>query len=30
MALKNFQVFKALVVPAEKIPLKVPKHRFET
>ena len=29
-ALKNFQVFKALVVAAEKIPLNVPIHRFET
>ena len=29
-ALKNFQVSKALVVAAEKIPLNVPNHRFET
>ena len=29
-ALKNFQVSKALVVAAEKIPLNVPSHRFET
>ena len=29
-ALKNFQVSKALVVVAEKIPLNVPNHRFET
>ena len=29
-ALKNFQVAKALVVAAEKIPSNVPNHRFET
>ena len=29
-ALKNFQGSKALVVAAEKIPLNVPNHRFET
>ena len=29
-ALKNFQVSKALVVAAEKIPLNVPKNRSET
>ena len=29
-ALKNFQVSKTLVVVAEKIPLNVPNHRFET
>ena len=29
-ALKNFQVSKALVVVAEKIPLNVPNHRFES
>ena len=29
-ALKNFQVSKALVVAAEKIPLNLPNHRFET
>ena len=29
-ALKNFQVSKAVVVGAEKIPLNVPNHRFET
>ena len=29
-ALENFQVSKALVVAAEKIPLNVPNHRFET
>ena len=29
-ALKNFQVSKALVVVAEKIPLNVPNHIFET
>ena len=29
-AVKNFQVSKALVVAAEKIPLNVPNHRFET
>ena len=29
-ALKNFQVSKALVVVAEKMPLNVPNHRFET
>ena len=29
-ALKNFQVSKAIVVAAEKIPLNVPNHRFET
>ena len=29
-ALNNFQVSKALVVVAEKIPLNVPNHRFET
>ena len=28
--LKNFRVFKALVVAAEKILLNVPNHRFET
>ena len=29
-ALKNFQGSKALMVAAEKIPLNVPNHRFET
>ena len=29
-ALKNFQVSKAIVVAAEKIPLNVPNHIFET
>ena len=29
-SVKNFQVFKALVVAAEKMPLNVPNHRFET
>ena len=29
-AVKNFQVSKAVVVAAEKIPLNVPNHRFET
>ena len=29
-ALKSFQVSKALVVAAEKIPLNIPNHRFET
>ena len=29
-ALKNFQVFKALVVAAEKIPLNVLNHRLES
>ena len=29
-AVKNFQVSKALVVAAEKMPLNVPNHRFET
>ena len=28
--MKNFQVSKALVVAAEKIPLNVANHRFET
>ena len=29
-ALKNFQVSKALVVAAEKVPFNVPNRRFET
>ena len=29
-ALKNFQESEALVVAADKIPLNVPNHRFET